>query len=98
MTILITPDTVEKLMQEAEDSLVNDDPSVAADALLQLAHIWATAGIPQSSFNDIRQHIIQRAIDRTAPAFIQEKLQLIERERYADRQKKQTSTNAQEGS
>jgi hypothetical protein len=74
----MTEDQLTDLMQEVEDSLVEDSPDQAAEALATLADSWAKAGFPYQSFLDIRQHLVQSATQRTAPAFIKQKLERAE--------------------
>jgi len=69
---------ITKLMQQAEDALVDDAPEKAAEALQELAHVWAKAGVPQSSFLDLRKHLVQAAEGRTSAPFINEKLRVAE--------------------
>lgn len=67
------------LINSIEKALINDSPSVAAEGLVELANVWATAGMPPTSFYDMRKHIIERAIELTDRAFILEKLTIAER-------------------
>ncbi|MDB4261367.1 hypothetical protein N9878_00730 [bacterium] len=68
-----------KLINSIEHSLINDSPEQAAQGLTELATVWSNAGMPRTSFIDMRKHIVERAIELTDRAFILEKLTLAER-------------------
>lgn len=70
---------IDELIQECIDNLSDDSIGKGAECLVELAIKWAKAGLPQSSFNDMRKYIIEEAITRTDKLFIQEKLLLTER-------------------
>ncbi len=74
----MTEDEINKLIDECIDQLADDNTRVGAESLVELAHVWANAGIDISSFLDIRKYIINEAIERTDPMFIEEKLQQAE--------------------
>ena len=66
-------------IDEAIVHLCDDDPNQGAGALLEIAQMWAKAGLPQSSFTEVRQHIVNEAKARTDALFIDEKLLNAER-------------------
>lgn len=68
------------LINDIEFALINEAPEIAAAGFVELANVWATAGMPPSSFYDMRKHIIERAIELTDKAFILEKLTIAERQ------------------
>lgn len=72
-------DPINDLIDQAIDSLVNDAPEKSAEALTELAEMWAKAGLGLPSFLDMRKHIIKTAIQQTSAYFIQEKLSVQER-------------------
>lgn len=78
-------DRINDLIDEAIDSLADDDISKGAEALLALAQSFAKAGLGIDSFQNTRQYIINEATAKTDAVFIQEKLKIIEREMQQDR-------------
>lgn len=74
----ITEDKINDIIDEAIDSLADDNISVGADALMELAIIFARAGLTKESFMGIRKFVIDQAIERTDIIFIQEKLKTAE--------------------
>ena len=74
-------DKLNDLIDQAIDALANDDPEKGADALTELAHVFAKAGTGVEPFRNIRQHIIQEAEKQTSAVLIKEKLTIIERVR-----------------
>lgn len=72
-------DRLNDLIDEAITALADDNPEAGADCLVELAHIFAKAGVGRTSFNNIRQHITQEAIKRTSAPFIHYKLKQAER-------------------
>lgn len=78
-----------ELMKEAESCLIDGSIKQAADAFMDIAKVYAGAGLFQE-FAGIRQHIIMCAEQRTCEVFIKEKLEQIEKEMRNDR----TITNA----
>ena len=66
---------VDDLINESINALADDNPKVGAETLVELAHIFAKAGMQRESFNNIRKHIIEQAIKRTDPLFIKAKLE-----------------------
>ena len=77
-----TSDKINDMIDECIKALVDDNIQHGADQLYELAVLWAQAGLPQTSFNDMRGYIIQQAENRTDARFIREKLKIIERENY----------------
>lgn len=69
---------INNTIDEAIMALADESISVGAEVLLQLATTWAKAGLPQESFQDIRQYIINEASDKTDALFIAEKLKIAE--------------------
>ena len=76
---------LDRLIQSAIDALADDNINIGAEALVELAHIWAQAGIPHSSFLEMRKYIIESAQIKTSAIFIDEKLLLSERKLHAGR-------------
>jgi len=72
-------------IDQAIEALADDNINLGAEALEQLARQWSKAGLPQSTFADIRIYIIKEASERTDALFIAEKLTIIERELRNDR-------------
>lgn len=72
-------DQLNDLIDEAIKQLSSDDINTGADCLVEIAHLYARAGLPQHLFGGIRQYIINEAEKRTDKLFIQEKLKLAER-------------------
>ena len=70
---------VDNLIAEAIADLADDNANRGAETLQELAQLFAMAGIPQESFQNIRKHIIDSAIELTDPFFIQLKLEKYER-------------------
>lgn len=71
-------DPINKLIDEAIDQLADDNPTLGAEALQELAKIFAKAGQPIQSFLNIRTYIINEAIAKTDPLFISLKLESAE--------------------
>lgn len=72
-------DKLNDLIDECIGDLCDDNAEHGAESLVELAIIWARAGMPQSSFADMRSHIVNSAIERVGSAsFIQYKLKLAE--------------------
>ena len=67
-------DQINDLIDEAINTLVNDSPEKSAEALTELAGMWAVAGLTLQSFLDMRKHIVKMAIKQTSVLFVQEKL------------------------
>ena len=85
----MTPDDINELIDDAIDHLCDDNAEYGAATIIELAHLWAKAGLTQQSFADMRHYIIQSAIERlgtSATAFIHMKVQIAEqslqKERY----------------
>lgn len=76
---------LDALIQSAIDSLADDSINTGAEALVEIAQVWASAGLPQSSFLDMRKYIIESAKLKTSGYFIDEKLRLSERKLKASR-------------
>ena len=66
------------MIDDSVDSLVNNSPEDAAFKLVELAKMWANAGMSQQSFADVRKYIIIQAELKTDIAFIREKLKIAE--------------------
>lgn len=67
------------MIDNAIIELIDDNPRKGAEALVEIAKVWAAAGLPQDSFMNVRQYIINEAIERTDAAFIQDKLEASEK-------------------
>ena len=77
---MITPDEINEMIEEAVTHLVDDNPEYGAESLVELAYIFAKAGMPKESFNNIRQHIVKMAVEKTGdPGFIKMKLECAEK-------------------
>ena len=74
-----TPDDFDSLVSEAIIELASDDINKGAECLVEIARLWAKAGLPQNSFNNIRKYIIEEAIERTDALFIKTKVEIAER-------------------
>jgi len=76
---------LDALIQSAIDALADDNINTGAEVLVEIAQVWAKAGIPQSSFADMRKFIVESAKKKTSSLFIYEKLRLSERKLQASR-------------
>ena len=76
---------LDRLIQSAIDALADDNINIGAEALVEIAGVWAQAGIPQSSFAEMRVFIVESAKKKTSALFIDEKLRLYERKLQASR-------------
>ena len=72
-------------MNHVVHSLINDVPRQAGAGMLELAQTFANAGMDQGTFNNLRQHLIQQAEEKTSVLFIKEKLTAIEQEMRIER-------------
>ena len=70
---------IDALINNAITELADDNAENGAENLEELAGLFASAGFPRSTFNDIRKHIIESAIQKTDPIFIKYKLENHER-------------------
>ena len=70
---------INKMIDDAILALSSDRVMDGVGELMELAIVWARAGMKQSSFNDLRQYIIQEASERTDRLFIQEKIRMAEK-------------------
>ena len=73
----MTPD-IDNLIQECITNLCDDNVKRGGESLEELARYWAKAGLTLKSFMDMRQYIINMAVEKTDTVFIQEKLKLAE--------------------
>lgn len=78
-------DKVNDLIDEAITALSDDSITKGADALEELAQMWAKAGMPIKSFLEVRQYIINEATAKTDALFIQEKLKIAEQNKRVTR-------------
>ena len=86
----MTPDEINELVDDCILHLCDDNPEYGAGSLVELAHIWASAGLTKQSFMDMRQFIINSSSERlgtSATAFIHYKLQLAEQDLTKERRK-----------
>lgn len=81
----MTPDDINDKIDEAINHLSDSNPNMGAEALVEIAHIFAKAGMSKQTFMDMRQYIIKEAISRTDPLFIQEKLKSAEQQLQENR-------------
>ena len=80
---MITEDGINALIDQAINALTDDNAEHGAEALVELAHYWAKAGLTQKSFADMRHYIIRSAIERlgkSATAFIHMKVMVAEQQ------------------
>jgi hypothetical protein len=82
---MITEEKIQDLIDESILSLADDNPRVGAESLVELAQIFAKAGMTKQSFMDIRKYIVEEAIELTDPLFIKEKLELSEKQLQGNR-------------
>ena len=75
----VNEDRLNKLIDETIDQLSSDGINEGAECLVEIAKVYAKAGLPQHLFGGIRDYIIKEAEKRTDSLFIQEKLKLAER-------------------
>lgn len=72
---------LDDLMNEITAHLVDGAPKDAAQGLFKLASYFAKAGMPMSSFLNMRKHLVDQAIETSGSAyFIDEKLRIAEEE------------------
>ena len=86
----MTPDDINELVDDCIDHLCDDNAEYGAGSLVELAKLWAKAGLGKQSFLDMRQFIIRSSIERlgtSATAFIHYKLQLAEQDLTKERRK-----------
>ncbi len=76
---------LDKLIDECIDNVASDDINSGAESLFELAGVWAKAGMPLTSFQDMRKFIIDQAKERTDSHFIDTKLKLAERKAQNER-------------
>ena len=74
-----TPEDFDSLITEAIIELSSDDIEKGAECLVEIAQLWAKSGLGQKSFMDMRQYIINEAIERTDQVFIETKISMAER-------------------
>ena len=77
----MSPDELNELIDDCIDHLCDDNAEFGAESLIELAHIYARAGMPKQVFIDMRQFIINSAVERlgtSATKFIQYKLKTAE--------------------
>lgn len=74
-----TPDQFNALVDEAIKELCGDNVQKGAECLIEIAQLWHKAGLPKKNFFEMRQYIINEAIERTDKLFIYEKVQIAER-------------------
>jgi len=87
---MIKDDYINDLIDECINHLCDDNAAYGAGSLNELAKLWARAGLTKQSFIDIRQHIINSALERlgtSATQFIHYKLQLAEQDLMKERHK-----------
>lgn len=77
---MISEEGFDNLINDAINDLAGDNITDGVESLIELADIFAKAGMPQQTFYDIRQHIIKEATARTDAVFIREKLVAAEKE------------------
>ncbi len=76
---MITEIELDNLINSVINDLSDDNLKSGVDSLIEVADIFAKAGMPQSTFENIRQHIIQEATKRTDALFINEKVKAVEK-------------------
>ena len=79
------------IIDQAIESLADDDIRQGGESLTELAILWSKAGMPIQSFYDIRKYIIGEAISRTDAVFITEKLKIAERAAHEQRNRTEKS-------
>ena len=74
-------DPINPLIDECVDHLCDDNPEFGAESLVELANLFAKAGLGMQSFLNMREYIVQTAKERIGNhSFIDYKLKLAERE------------------
>ena len=79
---MITDIELDKLMVSAINDLSSDNIHEGVESLVELAHIFAKAGMPIHIFEGIRKHIIDQASERTDALFIREKVKQAEKQHH----------------
>jgi len=74
------------LIQEAIDKLASDSIAEGAEAMVEIAQLFAKAGMTAKAFRDLRTYIVLQAEQKTDKQFILEKLKIAERELHERRQ------------
>ena len=84
-------DKLNIMIDEAINALADDNIEHGAEALVELAQMFANAGASLQSFANVRQHVVQEAEKKTSVHFIREKLKCAERILQNDRPSKESS-------
>lgn len=79
---MITEIELDNLMTSAINDLSSDNIHEGVESLVELAHIFAKAGMPMQIFEGIRKHIIDQASLNTDAVFIQEKVKQAEKQHH----------------
>jgi len=91
---MITDEGINDLMDECINALCDDNPQHGAESLVELAHIFARAGMTQEIFQNIRAHIIKTAIQKTGDSgFIWMKLEESEKSLHRERRLTKGNSN-----
>jgi hypothetical protein len=77
---MMTEDKLDSLITEAINHMADDNAKMGVEALVEIADVFAQAGMPQPLFYGIRKHIIDQATTKTDSRFILEKVKLAEKE------------------
>ena len=77
----ITEEKLDNLVSECITELCDDNATRGAEALAELATIYARAGMPMQVFQNMRKYIVCEAIERTGDqGFILMKLEQSEKD------------------
>ena len=72
---------IDKLIDESIDALADDNPNQGAECLIELAKAWASCGLTQQSFSELRIYIVEQAKRRDqCPRLIEIKLKEAEKQ------------------
>lgn len=76
---MLPEEKINTLIDQATDSLINDSPEKAAEALQELAYMCAKGGQDgKAMFEQLRRLVVTGAESQTSKPFIAEKLQAAE--------------------
>lgn len=92
---MVTDETINSLIDDSINALVKDSPRIAAEALEELADVWAKSGLGQSSFENVRHYIINEATEKSDVLFIKEKLTAAEQRQRHLRYERDSGTESQ---
>lgn len=70
----------DKMIEDSVKALVDGNPREAAESLVEIATVMHKAGYPMRGFVSVRDHIVAEATRKSDSAFINDRLQIAEKE------------------